>query len=673
METTSIPSPMNEKPRTLLSRLLINRNYALLWAALSTSRFGNIIFDISILLWVATTLAHNAPWAAFAVGALAFLPKVVSLVVATGAGVFVDRWNKQRTLLCMDGFRAVLVFLLVLATGIIPLPFTTGSDASALFQLFCLLFVVALMSVCNPFVNGALVAFLYDILDEDDFSRAFGRTQLMNNLSAIIGPPLAAALFFAVGVQASIIFDALTFAVSFGCIVLIRATPAGAASTDEEKAEAEPQKRAFLQDLLTGLRFVASNTVLVAMGLATTLSTLGVGALTILSIFFVTNNLHSSPALYPYLDVAFGIGAMIGAILGPPLRQKLGLLKVFWLPTLVTGSLVLVFSRLTNIWAACVLMFLIGMSQAVLFVAVGPLAMKVTPRELIGRTNAVMGQLNMLATAVSVTIAAYLIATPFHNKHLPVVGLDLGPIDAIFTAAGILIITSGLCSMVTLNRYAATEEKGQPDANKGYIRKRQFAISSVGLLLAILSTLPVAFALPVYQPNARLHLPLGQPASGQPVAGLRCEPAVGTTAKLNVHLSIYINNEAVAIPAGIGIVAPAQPGVAALVSNGKLSCLYPLHVYENDNIIHGELFDNRVYTLGQFFAVWGQPLDQTHILSYTVNQPRILVFEIFDEDGTQRIYTDDPRAIPLVEHETIVVLLNSPDINPRPFTDWNGL
>ena len=203
METKApaLGSPPKEKrPQTLFQRLLINRNNALLWAALGTSRFGNIVFDTAVILWAATTLARNAPWAAFAVGGLTFLPRIVSLVVATVAGVFVDRWPKQRTLLAADGIRAVLVFLLVLATGVVPLPFPPGSDALSLFQLACLLFVVGLMSICNPFVNGALIAFLFDIVEEEDFTRSFSLTQIVNNIAIILAPPLAAAIFLSVGV-----------------------------------------------------------------------------------------------------------------------------------------------------------------------------------------------------------------------------------------------------------------------------------------------------------------------------------------------------------------------------------------------------------------------------------------------------------------------------------------
>jgi len=157
------------------------------------------------------------------------------------------------------------------------------------------------------------------------------------------------------------------------------------------------------------------------------------------------------------------------------------------------------------------------------------------------------------------------------------------------------------------------------------------------------------------------------------VDGLNCSPTVGTHAHLSIHLSIYVNNQAVALPAGIGVVAPAQPGVVALASQGKKTCLYPLHVYENDNIIHAELFDDRVCSLGQFFDIWGQPLDRTQFAGYHLGASQRMVFQVFDANGDSHIVTGDPRTIPLLEHETIVILLNSPGVHPRQFIDWNGI
>ena len=477
-----------------------------------------------------------------------------------------------------------------------------------------------------------------------------------------------------------IVLDALTFAVSFLCIFLLRPTPLAHPTSQEE--EEEPSEQGFVADLLQGLRFVAGNSVLVAMLLSTVLTTLGIAAVTLLCIFFVTNNLQSPPAYYPLLDVAFGVGAMGGAVLAPILKQRIGLLRTFWLPSLMTGSLILIFSRLTNIWAGTVVMLLIGSSEAILFVATGPLAMQVTQQKLIGRANAVFVQLGTLAAVISTAGAAFLIATPFHNRHLQVLGINFGPVDAVLMAAGIMIITSGLCAMVTLNHYRRTEaQEGAEEQEKQVqlapvksgLRRKQVAIICAGLLVAVCSTLPALLAPSAYQPVSLIQQAQQQPPVGQPVAGLRCTPTVGSHAHLSIHLSIYVQNRAVAVPAGIGIVAPAQPGVVALASQGKTNCLYPLHVYENDNIIHAELFNDQTYYLGQFFDIWGQPLSRTQVSGYHVAADQSLAFEIFDANGDQHMYTGDPRKIPLMEHETIVVLLNSPDARPTAFSDWNGL
>src|SRR5581483_4503910 len=125
--------------------------------------------------------------------------------------------------------------------------------------------------------------------------------------------------------------------------------------SDKKDAAKKPERKqsSFFHDLIEGLRFVAGNNVLTVVCITITLSTLGLGPITILGIFFVTNNLHSSPQFYPILSVSFGIGALAGAVIAPWLQKKLGLLRSFWLPGLATGALLLIFARLNIFWLAC--------------------------------------------------------------------------------------------------------------------------------------------------------------------------------------------------------------------------------------------------------------------------------------------------------------------------------
>ncbi len=64
----------------------------------------------------------------------------------------------------------------------------------------------------------------------------------------------------------------------------------------------------------------------------------------------------------------------------------------------------------------------------------------------------------------------------------------------------------------------------------------------------------------------------------------------------HVHLEVYRNGEQVVVPPNIGVEV-----------GGKR--VAPIHTHAPTGVIHVESPDARVYTLGEFFALWGVPLD----------------------------------------------------------------
>ncbi|MBV8195245.1 MAG: hypothetical protein JOY80_06925, partial [Candidatus Dormibacteraeota bacterium] len=120
---------------------------------------------------------------------------------------------------------------------------------------------------------------------------------------------------------------------------------------------------------------------------------------------------------------------------------------------------------------------------------------------------------------------------------------------------------------------------------------------------------PSATASPGPTPTPAPLASLATAASGSTVGGLSCassEPSSNTT---TVHLSIYVNGAQRSIPPGVGI---AQPQLTQTIAgpdalNGK--CYYPLLTHLGAGIVHVEPpAAGTTYTLGQFFALWGQPL-----------------------------------------------------------------
>jgi hypothetical protein len=170
--------------------------------------------------------------------------------------------------------------------------------------------------------------------------------------------------------------------------------------------------------------------------------------------------------------------------------------------------------------------------------------------------------------------------------------------------------------------------------------------------------------------------PYTTPASGDTRDGLGCLSAEGTVAHYHAYMEMFVDGQQVSIPAGIGIVGP-QDGTfePAQATNGDMICYYPLHVHgATPDIIHVESqVANRVYNLGQFFDIWGQPLSATRIWRYKADSTHPLTFELFNASGQLSRVTGDPRNIVIQAHETIVVLYNSANVHPQPFSNWGGL
>ena len=93
-----------------------------------------------------------------------------------------------------------------------------------------------------------------------------------------------------------------------------------------------------------------------------------------------------------------------------------------------------------------------------------------------------------------------------------------------------------------------------------------------------------------------------QALSPPPVAGISCDAMEGQRIHIHQHLLILDKGKPVPVPPDVGRPSGAQ-------------CLYWLHTHTPDGVIHIESPANRTFTLGDFFAVWGQPLNTTRAAS----------------------------------------------------------
>jgi hypothetical protein len=144
---------------------------------------------------------------------------------------------------------------------------------------------------------------------------------------------------------------------------------------------------------------------------------------------------------------------------------------------------------------------------------------------------------------------------------------------------------------------------------------------------------------------------------GQEVMGLPCGH-MDETYHVHAHLSIILNGDPLALPANIGIVEQSATS----------QCYYSLHTHDSTGKIHIEAPEPRSFTLGQFFAIWGEPLGRDNV----AGMPGLPVTVYVVEDGAATEYTDDLAALELESHRDITIQIGTP-ITEIPTFTWNGL
>jgi MFS family permease len=423
----------------------INRNFVLLWIGQSISSVGDFFFSTTLTLWVATQLARGQSWTPLAVGGVAIANVLPLLLVGPFAGVFVDRWDKRRTMLRMDALRAIIVALLLFVIMLTSLRFDARDAHTHLWFLTCIYTTGVLISVCSQFFSPSRMAFIGDIVPDALRTRAISFTSISFNLSLIIGPSLAAPLYFAFGVQWAIAIDVLSFVVSFLAILAIR-VPHGVTSDDVR------QKKNFWREFNEGLRIFRRNKVLVVFLLAGMLFQLGAGPSNALYVLFAIQNLHAPRNLLGLFEANYGIGVILGLLVIAFFARRIGEARVFWLSFLLFGGCMVIFGRLTTFIPGLLMFFLLGFANAGIIVVVGPLMLRVTPRAFMGRVQSVNTPLITGSSLAATALAGVLASTTLHGFHASWFGGIFGPIDTIFSVSGFIVMSAGVYVLLALRK-----------------------------------------------------------------------------------------------------------------------------------------------------------------------------------------------------------------------------
>ena len=145
------------------------------------------------------------------------------------------------------------------------------------------------------------------------------------------------------------------------------------------------------------------------------------------------------------------------------------------------------------------------------------------------------------------------------------------------------------------------------------------------------------------------------------VNGIQCGSKEQLAYHIHAHLAVFDNGQARSIPGGIGIPGSqvVQTTEGPVASGGQ--CIYWLHTHAPDGVIHVESPTQRIYTLGDVFDEWHQPLSASQVGDVKGKVNAIV---------NGKPWTKSIRAIPLDPHQVIQLNVGSPV--PFETVNWSG-
>ncbi len=341
----------------------------------------------------------------------AYVPQVL---VGSVAGVFVDRWDRKRTMVVTN---------VLLALGLTPLLLVAGAD-----WIWLVYVVLAVQSCVEVFFAPAEQAFLPNVVEDADLVAANGLNSQVRNVARLVGSGLGGVIAAAGGIRAIAVADAVTFVVAAFLVTRIRTAGRAVVSTgstdgadgvdgvdgvDEEAAEVVRGRVAGLvEEWRVGLRTVTSNRVLTTLMMMLLITSTGEGIMGTLFAPYVRHVLHGSGQVYGVITGVQAIGGVIGGFLVAVVAEQWSPVTMVWVGSILFGLVdlaIFLYPLLwVNPWPAAAGMVIVGLPGAVVVAGVMTLYQRNTTDERRGRVFSLVSLAQAVSVVVGSTFAGFL-------------------------------------------------------------------------------------------------------------------------------------------------------------------------------------------------------------------------------------------------------------------------
>ena len=384
MKTQSVATPRE---------VLRNGNFTRLLAGQFISQLGDGVVFLSLMIMLNRMLGDAA---ASAIGVLMICLTAPRVVLGLLSGVYADRLDRKKLMIFADvarGFIA-LSFLLVKSPDDFWILYVGGFALSAVSAIFA----------------PAKDASLPQIVQPDQLILANSLSQSGYIIATTLGGALAGILIGALNTATpAIVFDAASFFISAAFIATVHLLHV------QRHAERYPSLRQVWHELVEGLGYVAHQRQMVGALTGLGVTMLGIGAINVLFVPFLSNDLHLPETYLGFVDLFQMAGMLLANLFVAKLAARFSPAQIIGAGIILTG----VFLGATGFVQIAWVIFPLGIIWGLCIAPVeasGATVIQHAPDYIRGRTvsasQTVMGTANVLSMAVAGIAGASLGSPP---------------------------------------------------------------------------------------------------------------------------------------------------------------------------------------------------------------------------------------------------------------------
>ncbi|QJD82935.1 MFS transporter [Cohnella herbarum] len=347
------------------------------------SQMGIWIRNFAVLLYVMEVTGGDS-FAASMISVAEYAPIFIFSFIG---GVFADRWRPKRTMVwceCLSSLSVFIVFVML----------EVGTWKIIFLATLC-------SSILSQFAQPSGMKLFKNHVRDEDAQSCMSLLQTITSVFMVLGPILGTLVYQQFGIEVSILTTSACFLLSAFSLVFVP-------SDEKQLKNRETNPSSLFREMADGIHFVFVNKLLLQLSICFTLVGLGVGLITPLGIFLVTEQLDLPAEALQWISIPYGLGEIVGGIVIFALAAKIAPQRFLMIGLLVNGVGIILTGMSTVIWLTMMAQFIIALLQPAIFVGNSAMVMQHTDQNFIGRVMGIRTPLMTGAMLLMMSVAGML-------------------------------------------------------------------------------------------------------------------------------------------------------------------------------------------------------------------------------------------------------------------------